>query len=136
MNFKGKIGLWYYGTILFVNGLFLWIFTLPEDHLSGIAIIYLVLILVNIFLFSMIVRNYVFLNSDTLTVYLGFLKLKITVADIISVKKTHNPLSSMGLSLDRIEIIWRKGCVLISVRDKDTFLKSLCSVNPQIKVLK
>lgn len=90
---------------------------------------------ITVFLFSMIARNYVFLNSDTLTVYLGFLKLKITVADIISVKKTHNPLSSMGLSLDRIEIIWRKGCVLISVRDKDTFLKNLCSVNPQIKVL-
>lgn len=139
MSFKGKIGLWYYATILMVNSLFIWIIALPADSLSGKAagkiICILLLILLDVFLISMVIKNYCFLDGGILTVYVGFLKLKITVSDILSIKKTHNPLSSMGLSLDRIELIWKKGCVLISVKDKNELIKSLCYVNPQIKVL-
>lgn len=59
------------------------------------------------------------------------LRIGIPVADIVSVHPTNNPLSSPAMSLDRLEIRYRKGdrerSVMISPLDKEAFLKELTS---------
>jgi hypothetical protein len=125
--------------IIAMNVLFIWSFTLPEDSRTGgdigLVAATLVIILTDLFMGSMIIKNYVLLDSEKLTIYVGVIKQEIPYKHIISLKKTHNPLSSMGLSLDRLEIKWNNRFVLISVKDNDALIHKLCELNPKIKVI-
>jgi len=67
------------------------------------------------------------LDEKELLVKLGFFyTLKIAYSSITSVQETRNPLSSLAMSIDRIEIKYGKGgCVLISPKNKQEFLRVL-----------
>ena len=67
------------------------------------------------------------LDEKELLVKLGFFyTLKIAYSSITSVQETKNPLSSLAMSIDRIEIEYGKGeYVLISPKNKQEFLKVL-----------
>lgn len=78
-------------------------------------------------------RTYYELNEDHLKVLCGcFFHEEIPYHDIISFRETHNPLSSAGLSLDRLDILYKaqKGRngnseVLISPMHKQEFIQEL-----------
>ncbi len=64
-------------------------------------------------------------TSGELLVRSGPFHWRVPLADIREVKPTRNPLSSPALSLDRLEVRYRHGMLLISPEDKDGFLRSL-----------
>lgn len=56
----------------------------------------------------------------------------IQCTDIKSIKKTRNPLSSMSLSLKRLDIDYVGGRILISVKEEERFIGVLKKINPRI----
>lgn len=70
------------------------------------------------------------MEKECLVVKTGFIKRNIPYSNIISIKEKKNPISSPALSLDRIEIIWKKnevarGVIYISPKEKELFLENL-----------
>ena len=73
---------------------------------------------------KLIIRAFVFIN------------IKIDISEIISIKKTRNPISSPANSLDRLEIRYNtKDTVLISPLRKIEFIENLQKNNPKIQYL-
>lgn len=71
------------------------------------------------------------LEGNQLSVYW----IKIDIQSIRKICKTSNPISSPALSLDRIEIIYNKyDSLLISPKDKQSFVEDLLKINPNIEV--
>ena len=66
------------------------------------------------------------LERDQLLVQSGPFRWRIPVTEITGITPTSNPLSSPALSLDRLRIDYGRGAsLMISPRDKDTFLRDL-----------
>jgi Bacterial PH domain len=66
-----------------------------------------------------------------------FYNSKIDIQNIIRIKETNNPLSSPATSLDRLEISYEKNkSVLISPKEKSTFIEALKELNPKIEVIR
>ncbi len=58
------------------------------------------------------------------------------IADIESIRPTHNPLSAPAASLDRLEIRFSgRRSVLVSPRRKQEFIDYILELNPNIKLL-
>ncbi|BDD12700.1 hypothetical protein FUAX_51320 (plasmid) [Fulvitalea axinellae] len=58
----------------------------------------------------------------------------ILVSDIKEIHKSHNPLSSPAMSLDRIKVIYGNDhYILLSPEDKRLFVAELLKINPKIK---
>lgn len=55
------------------------------------------------------------------------LRWKIPYERITRVRPTHNPLSSPAWSLDRLQIDWDGGMILISPKDQGRFLEELAA---------
>ena len=62
----------------------------------------------------------------------------IEILDIISIKRSYNPLSSPAASLKRLRIDYRKngkkGWILISPVREEEFIEMLKNVNPRIQI--
>ena len=83
-------------------------------------------LLLCIFIIPLWLGTYYVLGENELIVKCGFLKSRIAYDSIKNVKETRNPLASMALSLDRIEIIYGVGgYILISPQNKQEFLQRL-----------
>jgi hypothetical protein len=72
------------------------------------------------------------IESADLVIRSAFLRWTIPIHDIQSITPTRSPLSSPALSLDRLEILHRRGVVLVSPADKAGFIAALRAVNPRI----
>lgn len=138
MRFKGKVGGWFYATMLFVA-----VVTVPtlirgamfDYDLFALIINWAVFVLVEGFFVSILLFNYVELREEVLFIRFGPFKVEIAYSDIVSLSKTKNPLSSLAASLDRIEIQRRtKGGLMISVEGKERFFKEIKKINPDIKI--
>jgi Protein of unknown function (DUF1200). len=66
---------------------------------------------------------------------MGTFKAVIPCADIISIKRTHNPLASMSMSFKRFDVKYRGGQILMSVKDEPAFFAELVKRNPNIRIL-
>jgi len=77
------------------------------------------------------------IDSENLYIKSGFLyNSSIPISQIKSIKKSNSILSSPAASMDRIEIRYKKyDFVLISPKDKNSFIKALVDLNPDIKVM-
>ena len=68
------------------------------------------------------------LGNGQLIIRSGLLRQKLALSDIVEVHRTHNPLSSPALSLDRLRIQYGKGFfkgVMISPADRPGFLEDI-----------
>lgn len=137
MKFQGKIGLWWYIVLLAINTVFIKAMISPDKTggRAGLTIVVLLCAVCDIFMFHITLKNYIILDKDELIIFFGPLKQKIQYKDIISLKPTHNPLSSMALSLDRIAIYWKRGGVLVAVKNKQAFMEQVSLKNSDINVL-
>lgn len=73
------------------------------------------------------------LTSSELLIRCGPFRWRVPLAEIEEVNPTRNPLSSPALSLDRLEVVYRRGRVLlISPQDKNRFLRSLVNRAPHL----
>src|SRR4051794_8639705 len=87
-------------------------------------------------------NSWLFRNTDyriehgMLRIRSAFIHWNVPVADIVSIVPTRNPLSSPALSLDRLQINYRKNggdaMVLVSPEDKRGFIAALRAVNRSI----
>jgi len=129
MKFKSKIDWWLYlifVTMLLINLMFIALFIIHPG--TEYAVCSSLLLLINIIIIIPIwTRTYYVLGDDELYIKCGFcISKQIAYNAIRSVKETRNPLASSGLSLDRIEIIYAGGgVVLISPQNKQEFLRLL-----------
>lgn len=65
------------------------------------------------------------ITETDLLVQSGPFRWRIPLATIRSVRPTRNPLSSPALSMDRLEVRYQKGMVLISPEEQERFLEEL-----------
>ena len=73
------------------------------------------------------------LTADTLLVKNGFSTQSISLEDITHITPTSNTLSAPALSLDRIEIRYEGGSIVISPKDKDRFYRAIQERVPELK---
>ena len=73
------------------------------------------------------------LSADKLFVKNGFSTQSISLKDITHITPTNSTLSAPALSLDRIEIIYKGGSIVISPKDKDGFYHAIQERVPALK---
>ena len=92
-----------------------------------------VLIIVTIFVVHLIATTRYTIDGTMLRVKSGFIvNKKISITTISKVMETYNPISSPAASLDRLQIYYNDGTVIISPKDKTGFISHLQSVKPNI----
>ena len=65
----------------------------------------------------------------------GPLRVNIPIGDIKKIRGTRNPLASPALSLDRLEIKYRKySTALISPNDKEGFVRAIKERNQDVEI--
>ncbi len=120
-----KIDIWliivFVGTILFCIGLGIYIFQ-QSKAAGSISIASGVF---TVFLISLFLPCKYTMLDDHLLVQAGVLKEKIKYKDIVSVKKSSNPLSAPAFSLKRVKINHSRGFTLVSPKDRDGFISEL-----------
>jgi len=127
MKFKSKIDWWTHIAMatLPLTTVFciVLLFVTEEKIISAITAVFCLGLC--IFILPIWVNTYYVLGESELIVKCGFIKTKIAYASIKSVTETRNPLASVALSIDRIDIIYKGGHVLISPKNKQEFLERL-----------
>ena len=73
------------------------------------------------------------LTADTLLVKNGFSTQSILLKDITNITPTSSTLSAPALSLDRVEIRYEGGSIVISPKDKDRFYHAIQERVPELK---
>ena len=123
LTFQGKIAVWMWAVLLFINGAML-VAAATEAEQGEIVFMAITLILIDIFLVPMYFRNRILLKDKEMVIFFGLFKKRIAYENIILLKETHNPLSSLAMSLDRIYIYTLSGDnVMVSVKDKKGFMQ-------------
>lgn len=79
--------------------------------------------------------NYV-IDGSSLYIKSSFLvNKKIDIKRVKKISETNNPLSAPAVSLDRLEIVYGEhGSILISPKDKLSFIAHMTRLNPEIVV--
>lgn len=111
------VGEWIYNNSSIKRIIFISLFTMP-------GAILLLLIFFNV--------KYS-LSADKLFVKNGFSTQSISLKDITHITPTNSTLSAPALSLDRIEIIYKGGSIVISPKDKDRFYHAIQERVPALK---
>ncbi|MDO4343949.1 MAG: PH domain-containing protein [Eubacteriales bacterium] len=122
MKFKGKVAAWFWGIFVIGNVLFLRELIFSRDNLPALVI---GIVTFELVFLPILLRNYVLLESDSVTVVFGIGKDTIKISDIIEVYQTHNPIASSAASLDRIVIKGRRQEIICAVQEKQRFLEEL-----------
>lgn len=94
------------------------------------------MLVVDAFIVHLFFTTYYIVDEAVLKVKSGiFINQTIPIASIKSITETNNLLSSPALSLDRLEIRYRKyDRVIVSPEDKGDFVDHLVKINPAIAV--
>lgn len=129
MKFKGKIAVWFWALEILANTMILYDLIFKRDNIIALVIGGVIL---NLVFIPIIVRNYVLLNDESITLYFGFGKESIKVNEILEVYQTHNPIASSAASLDRIVIKGRRSEIMCSVKDKTKLIEEIKKINQQI----
>ena len=140
MKFKGKQDLWLtmllWGSVLF--GLVLTIMSVVHEGPSLILNVVLgSMVFLTLFIAWIYLENYVLLEARYLYVRFGPFRVKIYYEDLTKVEETGLILSSLALSLDRLAL-YKNGhfSTLISVKDKERFLKCLEAKSKQTEIIR
>lgn len=79
------------------------------------------------------------IDGDNLLIRCGFQRKRISISQIIYVRRSHNLLASPALSVDRLEIVFKgkyTDSILISPRNRIDFVEDLKAINPDIDISK
>ena len=132
-TYRSKVDLWIVVVIVFAVACSVAPFFQEGQPLLGIAIGIAATL---VFVWMLRSTRYI-VRGDVLVIKSCFLSYGTwRIADIESIRPTHNPLSAPAASLDRLEIrfIGRRS-VLVSPRRKQEFIAHLLALNPYIKLL-
>ncbi|WP_343208623.1 PH domain-containing protein [Anaerolentibacter hominis] len=132
MKFKGKIAFWYWLILIGCNGFILYELLFDPDQ---VLVLVISLLLLNLIFLPNVLRNYVLIEDGKIRLYFGLFKDSMEISDILSIRRTRNPLSSSAASLDRLSIAGRRQEMMVSVRDKELLLAELLKQNPEIQII-
>ena len=128
MIFRGKVDWWFYGIMILIAVILIPIIvTAFMDGMTGAAVVdLLVLAVIEGFCGLIVWRNYVRLETRGIVIVFGLIQLVIRYDDIHALSETRSPLSSLAASLDRIEIRYGNGgMVMIAVVEKQAFFEEM-----------
>ena len=122
MKFQGKVDLWARALVIFVNVMMLWaVFSSLNQGKES-----MVIVIVDLMMVPMCFRNYILLGEQELLIVFGLIKKRIRYSNIELLEETHNPLSSLAMSFDRIYIHTSSGDdVLVAVKEKKAFIEEV-----------
>ena len=127
--FTSKIDLWLallmLGSSLLLILVPVWEWMYNDSSISRILFISLFTIPGAILLLLIFFTVKYSLSEDKLFVKNGFSTQSISLKDINQITPTNSTLSAPALSLDRIEIIYKGGSIVISPKDKDGFYHAI-----------
>ena len=138
MKFKGKISKWFYGIIMFVALILIPIIVLAiiDKEVFVLVISLAIFALIEIFCISIVLRNFVELNSERLIIVFGFIKFSILYSDMEEIKTIKDTSSSLAASIDRIKIKYDNGkTVMISLQNKQEFYKEIQKKKFNIRII-
>lgn len=120
---RSKIDNWFYAVVIGIGVLpFIMAVIFGGFAVIGLAICGAVVAFI---IWLYLATKYV-ITDERLTVHGGLFRVSIPKASITSVTDTRNPLSSPAFSLDRLEIKYGEGkMILISPKDKTAFRSDL-----------
>lgn len=130
IRFQGKVDWWTWILLIFINGMMVWVFVSSlgggKEEIKSAVISVVIFVLIDLLIMPMYFRNYILLGDEELLIVFGFIKKRIRYRNIDLLEETHNPLSSLALSLDRIYIHTSSGDdVLVAVKDKQAFIEEV-----------
>ncbi|MDO4321186.1 MAG: PH domain-containing protein [Lachnospiraceae bacterium] len=131
MRLKGKVAVWFWLILFGANAIMIYELIFSRDNLAALIIGFLVC---NIIFWPIVLRNYVEIKDDKLTVCFGLGKDSIEIKEITEVYTTHDPIASSAASLDRIVIKGRRQELMCSVCDKEKLFHELRRINPAIQI--
>lgn len=131
MKFKGKIAPWYWIILIMVNGMVFYFNMIGESRATEIMIY---AIIADFVLLPPIIRNYVLLENNEITVAFGFGKDTVKVREITEIYPTRNPLATSAASFDRIVIKTKEREIMCAVKKKEELQKELKKQNKRIKI--
>ncbi|OYX27135.1 MAG: hypothetical protein B7Z06_04650 [Flavobacteriales bacterium 32-35-8] len=101
---------------------------------KGTIVLIAILIPSYLFILNIFLRTNYVIDADVLKIKCGLLYNKrINIHEIKKISKTNSLISSPAPSFDRIEIAYGKfDSIIISPKDKVTFVKDLMLINPNI----
>ena len=129
-TYKSKLGFWLVGP---VGAVMLTVLYIMVHHKiwAGTGIVSALLI----FILHMFFTTYYQIVGKKLIIKCGFLyHLTVDIDAIKIIKETNNPISSPATSLDRLEIRYQIGSVLVSPQKKKDFIDRLIALNPNIEI--
>ena len=131
MKFQSKKDWWAYPVFL---GIIVAVF-IPLFKDQDLTSLYIGVPVTGLLLWIWFTTYYV-IERNSLVVRSAFIHKIIPVYEIKSIRRTFNPLSSPALSLDRLEIQYGNGkMVLISPENREKFLEELKKMNPSIIIV-
>ncbi|MFT6443223.1 MAG: hypothetical protein ACJASM_002782 [Salibacteraceae bacterium] len=136
-EYKSKVG---YGILIPIVLLHIGILLLPiltGQLVRPIIGMTVVLFLSLSFILHVFYNTTYYINEkNQLLIKYGFIyNSTVEIADIKSIERTRNPISSPAASMDRIELKYGKwNTVIISPKDKKELLNAFLAINPKITV--
>ena len=135
-RFDGKTAWWLYLLLAVYNIMPIGVVLFDKDFVwNAITVISFVsCYLLNIIWLPIMIRDFVDVFDDYFVFYYGFMKISVKIDDIVSIKKSHNPVAATANSFDRIHIVTKsreKGFYL-SLYKNDEFIE-LISAKMSIK---
>ena len=135
--FYSKVDWWYYVLIAVMGGWMVYLFWIKE------IIVAFIFMAITSFMIRMLTSiRYIVTSDDMLVIESGlqFLKpVRIPLSDIVRIERKFNPISSPALSLDRIEVYFRKGKLVVSVcispKNREDMVRVLQKRNGQISYI-
>ena len=135
--FYSKVDWWYYVLIAVMGGWMVYLFWIKE------IIVAFIFMAITSFMIRMLTSmRYVVTSDDMLVIEYGlqFLKpVRIPLSDIVRIERKFNPISSPALSLDRIEVYFRKDKLVVSVcispKNREDMVRMLQKRNGQISYI-
>ncbi len=96
----------------------------------------LILLPAILFVLHMFLNTWYRVGDGKLEIKCGFFfHMYIEIASIKKIKTSSSPLSAPALSFDRLDISYGKfGRVLVSPKDKKSFLSAILELNPAIEI--
>ena len=135
--FYSKVDWWYYVLIAVMGGWMVYLFWIKE------IIVAFIFMAITSFMIRMLTSiRYIVTSDDMLVIEYGlqFLKpVRIPLSDIVRIERKFNPISSPALSLDRIEVYFRKDKLVVSVcispKNREDMVRVLQKRNGQISYI-
>lgn len=141
MKLKGRSGIiiWIMALALLAGTVIFASMYREFDSIGGYLLIVIIMAASSALFASFILRNFILVTENTITVCFGITTTVIETASVTSLKKVTSLMASASASAKRIEIRYadgiRKDFIHVSPKDEEAFIQAVCTYNPKVSVI-